>query len=243
METEQCKATDDFNTKQQVDDAELANAIMSRRFQPKFFSSETWEGYNFSDLKIRLKESTEVYGAVLWPSAMVLCHFLETNRDKYNLVDKNVIELGAGTGLVTIVSSLLGAKVTSTDLPDVLGNLQYNVTHNTKGRCKYTPLVTELMWGQNLDQRFPRASHCFDYILAADVVYHHPYLEELMNTFDYLCQENTQILWAMRFRLDPENSFVDRFQKRFHLEELYDLPSLNIKLFRAWRRCKWTSDS
>lgn len=42
--------------------------------------------------------------------AMVLCHFLETNRDKYNLLDKNVIELGAGTGLVTIVSSLLGTK-------------------------------------------------------------------------------------------------------------------------------------
>lgn len=39
---------------------------------------------------------------------MVLCHFLENNRDKYNLLDKNVIELGAGTGLVTIVSSLLG---------------------------------------------------------------------------------------------------------------------------------------
>ncbi len=39
---------------------------------------------------------------------MVLCHFLESNRDKYNLADKNVIELGAGTGLVTIVSSLLG---------------------------------------------------------------------------------------------------------------------------------------
>lgn len=41
---------------------------------------------------------------------MVLCHFLETNQDKYRLADKNVIELGAGTGLVTIVSSLLGMK-------------------------------------------------------------------------------------------------------------------------------------
>lgn len=39
---------------------------------------------------------------------MVLCHFLETNQDKFSLRDKNVIELGAGTGLVTIVSSLLG---------------------------------------------------------------------------------------------------------------------------------------
>lgn len=46
---------------------------------------------------------------------MVLCHFLETNQDKYNLVDKNVIELGAGTGLVTIVSSLLGSERSAWD--------------------------------------------------------------------------------------------------------------------------------
>uniref|UniRef100_A0AAQ5ZTM3 Methyltransferase like 21e n=1 Tax=Amphiprion ocellaris TaxID=80972 RepID=A0AAQ5ZTM3_AMPOC len=121
-------------------DAELAKAIMARRFSPSLIGTEAWEGYIFSDMEIRIKESTDLYGAVLWPSAIVLCHFLETNRDEYNLTDKNVIELGAGTGLVTIVSSLLGAKVTSTDLPDVLGNLQYNVMRNTKDRCKYIPL-------------------------------------------------------------------------------------------------------
>ncbi|XP_041836790.1 methyltransferase like 21e [Melanotaenia boesemani] len=249
MDTQQSnKATDDSKTKQEdveanaAVDAELAHAIMSRHFQPSIIGPVTWEGYIFSDLEIRIKESTDLYGAVLWPSAMVLCHFLETNQDKYNLADKNVIELGAGTGLVTIVSSLLGAKVTSTDLPDVLGNLRYNVLCNTKGRCKYIPLVTELTWGQDVDQRFPRATHCFDYILAADVVYAHPYLNELMDTFDYLCQENTKILWAMRFRLDPENSFVDSFQQHFHLEELYDLPSLNIKLYQAWRKDERTKD-
>ncbi|XP_014863461.1 PREDICTED: protein-lysine methyltransferase METTL21C [Poecilia mexicana] len=242
MDARQPKAMEDSSTKQGdakedvTEDAELAKAIMSRQFHPSAIGPETWEGYIFSDQEIRIKESTDLYGAVLWPSAMVLCHFLETNQDKYNLAHKNVIELGAGTGLVTIVSSLLGAKVTSTDLPDVLGNLQYNVTRNTKGRCKYIPLVMELIWGQNVAERFPRATHRFDYILAADVVYAHPYLNELMETFDYLCQDGTQILWAMRFRLDPENSFVDRFQQRFHLEELYNLSSLSIKLYRAWRK-------
>nr|XP_046246349.1 methyltransferase like 21e [Scatophagus argus] len=236
METQQSKAMEE--TKEE----ELAKAIMARQFHPSLVGPESWEGYIFSDLEIRIKESTDLYGAVLWPSAMVLCHFLETNQDKHNLMDKNVIELGAGTGLVTIVSSLLGAKVTSTDLPDVLGNLQYNVTRNTKDRCKYIPLVTELIWGQDVEQRFPHATHCFDYILAADVVYAHPYLEELMDTFDYLCQENTQILWAMRFRLDPENSFVDRFQQHFHVEQLYDLPSLSIKLYRAWRKDRRTKE-
>lgn len=246
METQQSKGKkEDSKTKEEAGaavDAELAQAIMARCFHPSVIGPEPWEGYVFNDLQIRIKESTDIYGAVLWPSAMVLCHFLETNQDKHNLIDKNVIELGAGTGLVTIVSSLLGAKVTSTDLPDVLGNLQYNVMRNTKGRCKYIPLVTELVWGQGVEQRFPRATHCFDYIMAADVVYAHPFLEELMDTFEYLCQENTQILWAMRFRLDPENSFVDRFRQRFHLEELYDLPSLSIKLYRACRKDKRTQD-
>lgn len=126
--------------------------------------------------------------------------------------------------------------MTSTDLPDILGNLRYNVNRNTRGRCQHPPHVTELTWGNNVEETFPRASDCFDYIMAADVVYAHPYLTELMETFDHLCQDNTVILWAMRYRLDRENTFVERFQKLFHLEELYDLPSLMIKLFRATRR-------
>lgn len=131
---------------------------------------------------------------------------------------------------------IAGAKVTSTDLPDVLGNLEYNVRCNTRGRYRHPPNVTELTWGQQLETRFPRASCCFDYILAADVVYAHPHLDELMDTFEHLCQGQTVILWAMRFRLDPENSFVDRFQKSFRVELLYDLPSLRIKLYRAVKK-------
>ncbi|XP_028810979.1 methyltransferase like 21e isoform X2 [Denticeps clupeoides] len=209
---------------------------MSRRFSPSLITTEVWEGYNFADVGIRIKESTDIYGAVLWPSALVLCYFLDTHHDEYNLLDKNVIEIGAGTGLVTIVTSLLGAVVTSTDLPDVLSNLQYNVSRNTRGRCRHVPRVTELTWGQELEERFPRVSCHFDYIMAADVVYGHPYLNELMDTFEHLCQEGTVILWAMRFRLAPENSFVERFEARFHLEELYDLPSLCIKLYRATKK-------
>ncbi|XP_026864874.2 methyltransferase like 21e isoform X1 [Electrophorus electricus] len=228
--------TEETEIKETTPGDELAAAIMERHFLPSLIRTETWEGYTFADLEIKIKESTDCYGAVLWPSAMVLCHFLDTHQDKYKLVDKNVIEVGAGTGLVTIVCSLLGAKVTSTDLPDVLGNLRHNVSRNTRGRCRHEPLVTELSWGYQLEGRFPRASCRYDYIMAADVVYAHPYLNELMETFEHLCSEDTVILWAMRFRLDPENSFVDRFQTRFHLEELYDLPSLRIKLYRAQKK-------
>lgn len=71
--------------------------------------------------------------------AMVLCHFLETNRDKYNLTDKNVMELGAGTGLVTIVSSLLGMKT-----PHRRGWLLL-IVHSQVQRSR--PLTYQTCWG------------------------------------------------------------------------------------------------
>ncbi|XP_077872451.1 putative methyltransferase-like protein 21E isoform X3 [Ictidomys tridecemlineatus] len=168
--------------------------------------------------------------------ALVLCYFLETNAKQYNMVDKNVIEIGAGTGLVSIVASLLGARVTATDLPELLGNLQYNISCNTKMKCKHLPQVKELSWGVALDRNFPRASSSFDYVLAADVVYAHPFLEDLLLTFDHLCKETTIVLWAMKFRLEKENKFVDRFKELFDLEEVSSFPSLNIKLYKAVKK-------
>ncbi len=40
--------------------------------------------------------------------AVALCQYLEKNREQVDLLDKAVLELGAGTGLVSIVASLLG---------------------------------------------------------------------------------------------------------------------------------------
>uniref|UniRef100_A0A4W2GS48 Methyltransferase like 21E, pseudo n=1 Tax=Bos indicus x Bos taurus TaxID=30522 RepID=A0A4W2GS48_BOBOX len=218
------------------DDRTVVAEIMRRCFVPAFVTTIPWEGFHFAGHEIRINEATDCYGAVVWPSALVLCYFLETNVKQYNLVDKNVIEIGAGTGLVSIVASLLGAHVTATDLPELLGNLQYNISRNTKTKAKHLPQVKELSWGVALDKNFPRASINFDYILAADVVYAHPFLEELLVTFDHLCKETTVILWVMKFRLEKENKFVDRFEQLFDLEEISSFPSLNIKLYKAMKK-------
>ncbi|ELW71473.1 hypothetical protein TREES_T100006228 [Tupaia chinensis] len=212
---------------------------MARCFVPTRITTTSWEGFRFVGHEIRITEAMDCYGAVVWPSALVLCYFLERNAKQYNMVDKNVIEIGAGTGLVSIVASLLGARVTATDLPDLLGNLQYNISRNTK-TSKHLPQVKELSWGVSLDTNFPRSSNNFDYILAADVVYAHPFLEELLVTFDHLCKETTTILWVMKFRLEKENQFVDRFKDLFDLEEISSFPSLNIKLYKGTKK-NWRS--
>lgn len=55
-------------------DAELAKAIMSRQSLPSVIGPEAWEGYIFSDMEIKIKESTDLYGAVLWPSVRSGAH-------------------------------------------------------------------------------------------------------------------------------------------------------------------------
>ncbi|XP_044142796.1 protein-lysine methyltransferase METTL21E-like isoform X1 [Bufo gargarizans] len=231
--------------------------IMERRYVPASLKSVAWEGFNFVGHEIKIVESTDLYGAFVWPSALVLCYFLEKHGKQLCIEDKNIIEIGSGTGLVAIVACLLeiethqtrqhfsslqqsnfGAQVVATDLEELIGNLQYNILRNTKMKCKYVPQVKELIWGSNLEKKFPKSSSHFDYIFAADVVYNHPYLEELLETLDHLCSENSTILWVMRFRKEntlQENAFIQKFQKLFDMEVIFDLPSLSIKLYRARR--------
>lgn len=40
-----------------------------------------------------------------------MCQFLENNQQQVNLLDKAVLEIGAGTGLLSIVACLLGESV------------------------------------------------------------------------------------------------------------------------------------
>lgn len=53
--------------------------------------------------------------------ALALCSFLDNNRHMVDMQGKEVLELGAGTGLVAIVASLLGV---------------YSSTHQTRERTR-----------------------------------------------------------------------------------------------------------
>ncbi|XP_030669532.1 protein-lysine methyltransferase METTL21E isoform X5 [Nomascus leucogenys] len=94
-------------TREDYDDKQVVTEIMARCFIPTLITTTSWESFYFIGHEIRITEAMDCYGAVVWPSALVLCYFLETNAKQYNMVDKNVIEIGAGTGLVSIVASLL----------------------------------------------------------------------------------------------------------------------------------------
>ncbi|NXY82777.1 MT21C methyltransferase, partial [Alcedo cyanopectus] len=191
------------------------------------------EHYTYVGHQIVIQESIEYFGAVVWPGALALSQYLESNQEQFNLQDKKVLEIGAGTGLVSIVACILGAYVTATDLPEVLENLSYNISKNTGKINKHKPEVRKLVWGEGLAEDFPAATYHYDFVLATDVVYHHAALEPLLATMEYFCQPGTVLLWANRFRFSTDYEFLEKLGSVFNTTILAEFPDSNVKLLKA----------
>ncbi|XP_058630612.1 uncharacterized protein LOC131540123 isoform X3 [Onychostoma macrolepis] len=225
-------AIDDTNEDKEKHDEVVP--VRKASWEPSVLSSIGKEIYYFAGHEISIWESLDSFGSVIWPAALALCRYLESNQATVDLVDKAVLEIGAGTGLVSIVASLLGAWVTATDLSEVLGNLRCNLSRNTRGRCRYTPQVAELSWGYELHKTFPHSVYRYDYILAADVVYHHDFLAELLVTMRHFCQPGTTLIWANKTRFDSDLVFVENFKKTFNTTLLAD--NGEVKIYSATTR-------
>jgi predicted nicotinamide N-methyase len=105
------------------------------------------------------------YWAELWPSALALADVV-AGRDVRGL---DVLELGCGLGLPSLVAARGGARVLATDwADDALELLRANAARNG------IDLET-----RKLDWREPGALGTFDLVLAADVLYERRYVDVL----------------------------------------------------------------
>jgi predicted nicotinamide N-methyase len=105
------------------------------------------------------------YWAELWPSALALADVV-ADRDVRGL---DVLELGCGLGLPSLVAARGGARVVATDwADDALELLRTNAARNG------IDLDT-----RKLDWREPGALGAFDLVLAADVLYERRYVDVL----------------------------------------------------------------
>jgi predicted nicotinamide N-methyase len=96
----------------------------------------------------------------VWPSAVILSRALI----KENGRGKRLLELGCGTGLVTVASAIAGYDVLATDYyADALLVTKYNVEQNVAGASVRTRVVDWRDWPKRLGR--------FDRVVAADVLY------------------------------------------------------------------------
>jgi predicted nicotinamide N-methyase len=113
----------------------------------------------------------------------------ETNQHQFhgnagfNVQGLSFIEVGAGTGLPSIMASLVGAaRVASTDYPSpaLLKTLRENISRNIEAQNAPDPslstpassvVVSGHAWGVFSDEFSSKEAHAFDRVLAADCVW------------------------------------------------------------------------
>ncbi|NXQ28570.1 MT21A methyltransferase, partial [Alaudala cheleensis] len=203
--------------------------------------------FHFASRTIRLQQDWRRLGvaAVVWDAAVVLCAYLE--MEGIDLRDRSVIELGAGTGLLGIVVTLLGTKepagvralystccahVTITDRAAALEFLESNVQANLPPELRPRAVVRELTWGKDLDNFPPGA---FDFILGADIVYLEETFAELLQTLEHLCAERTVILLSCRIRYERDLRFLKMLRERFSVSEVHYDSSKDVHIYKAQR--------
>jgi len=149
------------------------------------------------EVEIMLHEpalTSDNLGFKTWASSYLLAkrlHTLDLPALAWkNNLEKRVLELGSGTGLVGIAAAaVFGALVTLTDLPEIEGNLKRNVDANSdaivrRGGTAYSgvldwrnPNVITLPEGLHEPGKFP-------VILAADSLYSEGHPQLLVQTID-----------------------------------------------------------
>lgn len=153
---------------------------------PESKEEKTTKTITLQGYKLDSDESAQSTGVTLWQAAPRLAHFLMKPESRELIFGKNVLELGAGLGLVSIVAHHLGAgHVVLTDgdtltLRQTRQNVQQNCHDNNSNNnieCR------QLIWGnpsqlQSLLDKYGR----LDTILGADVVYTEASLEPLFDT-------------------------------------------------------------
>lgn len=80
----------------------------------------------------------------------------------------------------------------------------------------------------DLEQSFPHSKCHYDYVLAAEVLYHH--YAELLVTMRHFCQPSTNLIWAIKVCYPSDLVFIEDFEKAFHSTMLAELDGVRIYL-------------
>jgi len=141
-----------------------------------------------------LKQQLNKCGGHLWRCATILLKYFENEKlfPKRFFEGKRILEVGAGTGLVGIALSKIGAIVTLTDLQFLLPLMNENIHLNNLSPEQIQ--AKELCWGET--DCTPFCEPPLDYILAVECIYLEDLFEPLLKTLEKLSSPNTIILAA-----------------------------------------------
>ena len=126
--------------------------------------------------------------AKIWPASWVLAGYL---AEMPVASAKKIIEIGAGTGLVSIVAASFGHNVTLTE--SNRDALQFARANALVNGCPQLP-IRELDWNR------PQLEDRVDYIVASEVTYKKDDLQPLLSLFKHCLNPDGEVLLAGEMR-------------------------------------------
>lgn len=185
---------ENFTEEQRDEIYDLASHVMTANSAPAMKGNTTRlvqiEGLDKEILLFEPALTEDKVGNITWGASLELAKQIVNNNTSFWLEKSEVplLELGAGTGLVTIVLRILGYQVISTDLPEILDNLGKNMDLNnlsyTKSSASETIINKSSLHLTSLDWRSPgefllrtNCKHGYKCVILSDPVYspQHPY--------------------------------------------------------------------
>jgi len=136
------------------------------------------------------REARLPFGVALWPSSIALAHELIARGN--DLRGRQVLELGAGTGLPGIVAASLGARVVQTDRqPAALHLGRLNAERNGLAAVIEHRVADWLEWTEPTR---------YDWIIGADILYSPAVHAALRRIFETSLAPDGRVLIADPFR-------------------------------------------
>lgn len=172
-----------FHREYETDTAEIV--VRGRNF--RFFVPKTLERFVdpddvFSDFPLWSK---------LWEPSMVLADHLAGMKVE---PEKRFLEIGCGLGLVGIVASSFGHRVTMTEYNSrALDFAQANAESN---RPSFDPNLDIMQ----LDWNSPKLEGLFDYIVGSEVIYRESDFQAILKLFEARLRHEGEIILAERVR-------------------------------------------
>ena len=142
--------------------------------------------FDYDVIHIYHHMSTELsaVGLQVWRGALLMCDYIMENEDRF--FDKDILELGCGTGLTSIVAGQYARGVVCTDAETAVLNLcKMNFQENSrliKANCSI--YVEELNWLHGIDAKILTNSP--NIILIADCIYDNDLTDALFHTLQKL---------------------------------------------------------
>lgn len=171
------------------------------------------------DLTLHLVGVRTTEAHVLWNGAKIISDYFEDDHSRVK--GKTILELGAASGLPSLVAGILGAKkVLMTDYPDVelVQNMQKNIdecdaTVEPQGHIASTVTAAGFVWGADpvpLLSHLPSSTPKYDVLILADLLFRHREHPDLVKTIrETLLPERASVAYVFFTSYRPWKKALD----------------------------------